>query len=218
MKKQLNYLVKLSSMAFFSWLKINVFGGLNTIVALVVGIVTLINYSKAVEGVNDQAASGFFMIFVNRPVACAMLIILLLSPILYFIVGNKYIISKLINKLVTDTSDNFINPFVDSVLTRFKAQQPGFIKKGVDSSLVKLKLIDQIRTESGNKILKNILTYGMNKVQLGDVDFSKDNSTEIIKSKITAVLHNVTEPSKIGLWLIFIFQWLLIAVVGCLPY
>jgi hypothetical protein len=216
MKEQLKYFAKLSSIAFFSLVKINVLGAISTVLAFIIGFILL---SKSIETGHVGHAggiAGFGTMFMVKPVGTTLLTLILLSPMLYFILGNKYVMQKIINQLVQDKSENIIDPIIDKVLLKFKSKQPETIKKGADYALLKLKLINQIKEESDNKWLKRIILYGMEKVQLSDVDFADEDVdfSSIVKQKTVVALENITEPSRRNIWILMILQVVFVLVIA----
>ena len=59
------------------------------------------------------------------------------------------------------------------------------VKNSADFSVQKLKLIQNIKNDSENKLLKRIVIYGMRKAQINDIDFNQEelNFNDIIKTK-----------------------------------
>jgi ABC-type multidrug transport system fused ATPase/permease subunit len=213
MKEQLKYFAKLSSIALFSLAKINIMGAVSTILTFIVGFILL---SKSVETGHAGFIAGLGTMFTVKPVGMILLALILLSPMLYFFLGNKYVTQKIINQLVQDKSENIIDPIIDKILFKFKAKQPETLKKGADYALLKLKLINQIKEESDNTWLKRIILYGMEKVQLSDVDFSDDDVdfSSIIKQKTVVALENITEPSRRNIWILLILQVVFVLIIA----
>jgi hypothetical protein len=216
MKEQLKYFAKLSSIALFSLIKINVLSAVCTVLTFIVGFILL---SKSVETGHAGHAGGIAVLgtmFMVKPVGTTLLTLILLSPMLYFILGNKYVMQKIINQLVQDKSENIIDPIIDKVLLKFKSKQPETLKKGADYALLKLKLINQIKEESDNKWLKRIILYGMDKVQLSDIDFADEtvDFNSIIKQKTVVALENITEPSRRNIWILVILQMVFVLVIA----
>jgi hypothetical protein len=140
---------------------------------------------------------------------------------LFFVFGNQYIIKKIISKIVTDKSESLIHPFLDKVLTKFKDKQPNVLRNSGDFTLNKLKIIQEIKNDkSENKWLKKILVFGMKKIQLDDVDFSKENLNfyEIIKTKTIQSLQSVSEPSKNAIWISVGIQWVILLFIWLTNY
>jgi hypothetical protein len=88
----------------------------------------------------------------------------------------------------------------NGVFSLLRNIQPDAIKIGADLGLAKIKLLDQVKSETDNKWLKKVLSFGLKKIKLDDVDLSQNNIafTDIIKTKtmtlpilIYCILHNV---------------------------
>lgn len=129
---------------------------------------------------------------------------------MFFTLGNKYIITKLANKLITDKSESLINPLLDKAINKFQYKQPNVVKNAGDFSINKLKIIQDIKDDnSENKWLRKIIVFGMKKINLDDVDFNQENQNfyDIIKLKTYQSLKNISEPSRKSIFIVFGIQW-----------
>jgi hypothetical protein len=219
MKERIKYFAKLSSTAALSWIKINLLGAFSTAVVFIIAIIFLAKNIDAGHSAHVSAIPFLIMVFMNKPLSSILFLGIFFSPFLIFALGNKYIISKLINKVIKDKSEVYLEPFIDKMFSKFQEKQPDLIKKGADASLVKLKLINQIKAESENKWLKRIITFGLKKIKLDEVDFSnqKVSFSEIIKTKLITALHEFSEPSKKGIFIILGLQWLFLLIIVLSP-
>jgi hypothetical protein len=214
MKEQVKYFAKITSVAVFSFIKVNSLGAVNTLICCVIGSFLL----SANVGHAAHTNSGVLLLlvfFTSKPVGTTLLVLIFFAPFLYLLLGNKYIISKIIHRLIKDKSESTITPLLDTVLTKFKNNQPDGLKKGADLGLAKIKLLDQVKSETDNKWLKKVLSFGLKKIKLDDVDLSQDNIDlkDIIKTKTITALHNSTEPSRKGILAILILQWIFLLMI-----
>ncbi|TRX36228.1 hypothetical protein FNW52_09385 [Flavobacterium sp. ZT3R18] len=214
MKEQIKYFTKITSIAVFSFIKINLLGSVNSIICFTIGCFLLTEN----VGHAAHANSGPLIIlvfFMSKPLGTTLLTLIFFAPILYMILGNKYIMSKIIHLLIKDKSESTITPLLDRVLIKFKNNQPDGFKKGADLGLAKIKLLDQVKSETDNKWLKKVLSFGFKKIQLDDVDLSQDNIafTDIIKTKTITALHNSTEPSRKAILAVLILQWIFLLLI-----
>lgn len=218
-KDSIKYFAKLSSLAAFSWIKINLLGAISTAIVIIIALIFLGNDIDAGHSGHVSAIPFLVMVFLNKPLSSILFVLILVSPILIFMLGNKYIISKLINRVIKDKSEAYIQPFIDKSVTKFQEKQPNVIRKGADASVVKLKLINQVRGESENKWLKRIIAFGLKKIKLNDVDFSDENVSfpTIVKSKVLIALHGITEPSRKSIFIVLGLQWLFLLVIIFAP-
>ncbi|MBZ4041116.1 hypothetical protein [Flavobacterium hibisci] len=214
MKEQLIYFTKITSIAVFSFIKINLLGSFNTIICSTIGAFLL----SANVGHAAHTNSGTLILlvfFTSKPIGTTLLLLIFSAPILYLLLGNKYIVSKIIHRLVKDKSESTITPLLDIALAKFKENQPEGIKKGADLALAKIKLLDQVKSEKDNKWLKKIVSFGLKKIKLDDVDFSQDNIDfkDVVKMKTIAALQNSTEPSRKGIFTVLILQWIFLLMI-----
>ncbi|WP_278010061.1 hypothetical protein [Flavobacterium gyeonganense] len=162
MKEQVKYFAKISSIAIFSFIKINLLGFVNTLICCTIGCFLLsANVGHAAH--TNSGALILLVFFTSKPVGTTLLVLIFLAPFLYIILGNKYIISKVVHRLIKDKSESTITPLLDKVLTKFKENQPDGLKKGADLGLAKIKLLNQVKSETDNKWLKKVLLFGLKK-------------------------------------------------------
>lgn len=214
MKEQVKYFTKITSIAAFSFIKINLLGSFNTLICCTIGSFLLsANVGHAAH--TNSGALILLVFFTSKPIGTILLVLIFLSSILYIILGNKYIVSKVIHRLIKDKSESTITPLLDRALTKFKNNQPDGIKTGADLGLAKIKLLDQVKSETDNKWLKKVLLFGLKKIKLNDVDLSQDNIDfkDIIKTKTITALHNSTEPSRKGILAVLILQWIFLLLI-----
>lgn len=215
MNDNLKYATKIFGSATFSFFKINIIGQILYAIIGICTICTIIYQSGAKMGhINGPAI--VLVLFALRPIGFGLtLISLFAGPFLLFSLGNKYIISKTINKLLSDKGEVLLYPIIDKVLNKIKINQPDLLKQGTDKTKLKLKLIQEIRDSKDNKWLKKIIIYGFKKVSLEDVDFKDENVsfTEIIKDKIITGLKNISKPSRNFFWIILAIQIIIFILV-----
>ena len=219
MKENLKYIAKLSTIALFSFVKINMLAAFSTIIVGVIGFFLLTKNIDAGNSGHASATPFLVMTFFARLIGSILWCLVCFgSPFIFFVLGNKYILSKLANKLITDKSDSLINPLLENVLEKFKENQSESLKNTGDFSLNKLKLIHEIQNnKSENRLLRKIIVFGMKKIKLDDINFSQENLNffDIIKLKTIQSLQNITQPSRtiilfpiIVQWIILIFLWM----------
>lgn len=210
MNDNLKYITKLFSSATFSFIKINIIGQILIALLSVLSLSAIIYQSSSGPGLGHVSGGAVVLVlFALRPIGFSLVVIGLFSlPFLLFSLGNKYIISKTINKLIADKGEALLYPIIDKVLSKIKTNQPDLLKKGTDSTKLKLKVLQEIRDSKENKWLKKIIIYGFKKVSLDDVDFSdeKVSFSDIIKEKIITGLKNVSQPSRNFFWIILGIQ------------
>lgn len=215
MNDNLKYVTKLFGSATFSFIKINIIGQLLYIFIGIFTIGTIIYQSG--KGLGHVTGFAILpLLFALRPIGFGLTFLLIfIGPFLLFSLGNKYVISKTIHKLLSDKGEVLLFPIIDKVLDKIKANQPDLLKKGADQTKLKLKLIQEIRDSNDNKWLKKIIIYGFKKVSLDDVDFRDENVSfsDIIKDKIITGLKNISKPSRNFFWIILGIQFTVLILV-----
>jgi hypothetical protein len=204
MKENLQYTAKLAGSAALSFLKINVPGQLLIGIFSAAILVTLL-FQSVDGGAHSGAEAGIVLIFVARPFASILaLLAFFLSPILLFYLGNKYIITKLINKVISDKGENILFPLLDKVLNKLQEKQPALFAKGSDKALLKLKMVQEIKQSTENKWFKRIILFALNKVHLSELDLADENMNfnDVVKNSTLTVLKSITEPSRSFFWII----------------
>lgn len=222
MKENLKYIAKLSTTAIISFLKINILATFSTII---VGIIGFFLLTKNINAGNSGHASPFpflLMTFLAHPLGSILWYLICIgSPFLFFALGNKYILQKLANKVITDKSESLINPLLERILQKFKTKQPEVLKNAGNFSLNKLKLIQEIKNDqSENKWLRKIIVFGMKKIKLDDVDFNQENQNffDIIKVKTIQSLKNISKPSRKLIWITIAIQWIILIFIWLTEY
>jgi len=217
MNDNLKYVTKLFSSATFSLFKINILGQLLIALITVTSLITIIYQSSGtgMGHVNGLAIITFLLAI--RPIGFGLtLLSLFIIPFLLFSFGNKYVMSKTINKLISDKGEVLLFPIIDKILNRVKEKQPELLKTGADKAMLQLKLVQAFKDSNENKWLKKILVYGLKKIKLDEVDFKDENVSfsEIIKDKIITALKNISEPSRNFFWIILGIEITLLILIS----
>jgi len=213
MKENLQYTAKLAGLAVLTFLKINVPGLLLIGIFSCATFVTLVfqfadRVTGGASGVASHGAGAIaylLVIFLARPLASSVaLITYFASPFLLFWLGNKYIITKLINKLINDKGENILFPLLDKVLNKLQEKQPALFAKGSDKALLKLKMVQEIKQSTENKWFKRIILFALKKVHLSELDLADENRSfnDVVKKSTLTVLKSITEPSRSFFWII----------------
>ncbi|WP_136668069.1 hypothetical protein [Flavobacterium sp. H122] len=211
MTENIKYFSKLSLSGIISFLKINILTTASTVTIGIIGFIILTKNINAGNSGHVSAIPFLVMTFGARPIGSILWYIVILgSPFLFFALGNKYVLTKLANRIIVDKSDTLLNPVLDKLFNKFKANQSNTIKSAADYSMNKLKLIENIKKDkTENKWLKRIIVFGMKKVKMDDVDFNKEgqNFHDILKLKTIETLKDISEPDKTIIWITLGVQW-----------
>jgi hypothetical protein len=193
MKENLQYTAKLAGLAVLTFLKINVPGLLLIGIFSGATLVTLLFQfaDGASAGAHAGGEAAVLLIFFARPLASSVaLITYFASPFLLFWLGNKYILTKLINKLINDKGENILFPLLDKVLNKLQEKQPALFAKGSDKALLKLKMVQEIKESTENKWFKRIILFALKKVHLSELDLADENRSfnDVVKKSTLTVL------------------------------
>jgi hypothetical protein len=220
MKEKTIYVAKLTTSSIFSFIKINAIGAMSSSLIFILGFIILSKNVNPSHSEHSSVIPYLLMIFAVKPITSILFYITLLaSPLLFFFLGNKYILSKVINKVLQDKSEKYIYPILDKILIKVKDSKDNLLKNGENYNDVKKKIIQQLKNENENKWIKKIIEYSLKKINLDDVDFRNENLSiiEILKSKIIQVLQNISEPSRQSIWILLATQWIILLLIWILP-
>lgn len=222
MKENFKYFAKLSRIAIISFLKINILTAFSTVIVVIIEFFLLTKNIDVGHSAHASSIPFLILTFGVRPIGSILWFLTCIgSPFIFFVLGNKYIISKLTNRLINDKSESLINPLLEKVLLKFQMNQPEILKNTGDYSLNKLKIIQEIKNDkTENKWLKKIIVFGMQKIKLNDIDFNQENQNfyDIIKVKTIQSLKSISEPSKKLIWITFIVQWTILIFIWLTKY
>lgn len=205
--EDVKYFAKLFGKATLSFLKINLFGQISIAIFTISTIITIIGqtYGNGSGPGHVSGEAAIVVLAVQRPIAFGItLLSMIASPFLLFSLGNKYVMFRTINRLISDKGEKLLFPIIDKILLKVKEHQPELFKQGVDKTKLQLKILQEIRDSKQNKWLKKIIAFGFKKVELNEIDFKDENVSfsEIIKTKIIDQLKSISEPSRLFFWLI----------------
>ncbi|MBD8081349.1 hypothetical protein [Chryseobacterium caseinilyticum] len=204
---ELKYVAKLLSKATLSFLKINLIGQISILIICISTIFIAMGQMYGNEGVNTMIS--------QRPIPFAMVLLnMIASPFLLFSMGNKYVMTRTINRLISDRGEQLLFPIIDRILNKVKANQPQLFQKGADKTKLQLKILQEIRDSKENKWFKKIIAFGFKKVELSEVDFRDENIsfTKIIKDRIIDKLKGISAPSRLFFYLILGWQALILVL------
>lgn len=215
MNEHLKYYGKLSLSAVFSLVKINLMGWGTMLITALIGFFALIGSVDFGHAGHLTGESYALILVTMRPVGCSLLALLILSPIFYIVFGNKYVLQKVIYRIVKDKSQDTILPLLDNVINKLRDKQPDAFQKGMNYALVKVKLIQQMQQETENKWQRRICSYALKKIRMDDVDLSQENmdAAEVIRMKTHQYLQSVEKPSRMAIWILFMLQWLFFILI-----
>jgi hypothetical protein len=219
---QIQYFTKLSARTFFSMMKIYALGVFSTVLVLVIGSIILLGSLYLNTAPHAGVVPYMVFIFTIRPLASILLLLLLfLSPVLFFVFGKKYVISKAINQIVQEKSDTWILPLLAQSIEAFQIKHPAFFQS-VDTFVVhKLRFIQNIKNDTSQHIWKRkTLAYLLKKIRLDDVDVRHESSTvgDVITTKVKGYLETIAPPSRKSILLLVLIQWIFLLLIWKTKY
>jgi hypothetical protein len=217
MNDKLRYATKLSANAALTFAKINLLALVSTIAVGIIGFVVFSRNVDAGRSAHVSALPFITMLFTSRPVGATLWFLnFSLFPILFFIVGNKYILTKLANVLINDNAESYIVPALDKLFDKFSSKQPAVIKNSADFAMNKLQLIQEVKNDtSQNRWYRRVIVFAMKKVNVNDIDFSVSNQIfkDVIRVKIIEKLQAMSTPSKKPIYILLGIQLLVLLII-----
>lgn len=212
---EFKYVAKLLSRATLSFLKINLIGQISIAVLCIITMVVIVSqtFNNGGGPVHTNGEAAIVVLFLARPISFGLTVLSILgAPFLLFTLGNKYVMFRTINRLISDKGEQLLFPIIDRILNKIKTNQPQLMQSGVDKTKLQLKVLQEIRDSKENKWFKKIIAYGFKKVELDEIDFKDENVsfTEIVKNKIIDKLKDISEPSRLFFYLILGWQALIL--------
>ena len=215
MNNQLKQVGKLAQIGLFSWVKIMLLSIFSTLLSFIIGVYYFIKGITESEISSTNWFGDLWEIMSSNLVSAFFLFLVFNSIWLLIYLANDYVTYKIIYQLISDNSEKVLEPILDKSLTSMKAKFPKLMQKGADFSMTKLKLIEEIKTSKENRFIKKIIVFCLDQIYLADVDLNKENNSfeEILKFKIIQILKGITEPSRIWILLVILFQWLVVIFI-----
>lgn len=211
----LKYFSKLSAVFIFSILKIYAIGILSTVITFTLGIYLLANSLGASLG--HSGALAFLVVTVMaKPLSAGLFyVLMIIAPFCTIFFATKYAMSRIISRLIQDHSKTILIPFIDKILDKFKSNQPIVVRTSADYALAKVKLLNEFKNSSENKILKRILGYALKKVKFDELNLGDENVNfyDIIKTTLVEKLHELAEPSAMLFYIYIGLQWLSLILI-----
>jgi hypothetical protein len=215
MTRQLVQISKLTRIGLFSWVKIMLLSIVSTLLSFVLGVYYFFRSISESELTANNWLSDIWGILGSHLTGAFFLFLVFNSIWLLIYLANDYVMYKIIYQLISDNSEKVLEPILDKSLASMKLKFPKLMQKGVDFSMTKLKLIEEIKTSNENRFIKKIIVFCLDQVYLADVDLNKENVSfeEILKIKIIQILKGITEPTRIWILLVILFQWLVVVFI-----
>ena len=206
----IKYFSKLSAVFIFSVFKIYAIGILSTVITFSLGI-----YIMAESLGSSLGHSGAFAFLIAtviaKPLSASLFYMLMIAaPFCIGIFSTKYGMSRIISRLVQDHSKTILVPFIDKIINKIKNNEPVVVRNSTDYALAKVRLLNEFKNSSENKILKRVLGYALNKVKFDELNLGDENVDfyEIMKNTLIEKLHELAEPSAMIFYIYIGLQWL----------
>ncbi|MBP2619639.1 hypothetical protein [Chryseobacterium jejuense] len=203
------YFSKLSAVFIFSLFKIYTIGILSTVITFSLGI--YIMAESLGSSLGHSGALAFLLVTVMaKPLSAGLFYLLMIAaPFCIAIFSTKYGMSRIISRLVQDHSKTILVPFIDKVVGKIKNNQPVVVRNSADYALAKVRLVNEFKNSSENKILKRVLGYALNKVKFDELNLEDENVDfyDIIKTTLVEKLHELAEPSAMIFYIYIGLQW-----------
>lgn len=140
-----------------------------------------------------------FQDYTIRPISIIItFVVVILSPILAFKLGNKYIINKISLTILDNSKENYIFPILDKIFYNIQKNNPKLLELGIETIKLKSKLIEEIKNSNNNKWMKRLVINEIQKLKLDKIknNYEEINLKELIVNKIFDNLKITPKPSK----------------------
>jgi hypothetical protein len=184
----------------------------STLLSFVLGVYYFFKNITESELSSNNWLGDIWGIITSNLTAAFFLFLVFNSIWLLIYLANDYVMYKIIYQLISDNSEKVLEPILDKSIASMKVKFPKLMQKGADYSMTKLKLIEEIKSSKENRFIKKIIVFCLDQVYLADVDLNKENVSfeEILKVKIIQILKGITEPTRLWILLVILFQWLVV--------
>lgn len=208
---QVKYFTKLSSTAVLTLVKLYVVAMLSTAVSFFVCFMSL--FIEPVGAAPHAGAESTLLVLLEtRPWQCVFCALIVACGFLLVVLSGKYTMSKVINRLVSDKSENTVLPLLNKVIEKFRQKRPAILEQASAASRSKLNLIQEVKNEIQNRWVKRAVVFALKKARLDDVDFSQEDTrlSEVIRDRTMMALREMSQPDKPLFWITIAFQWVLV--------
>lgn len=206
----IKYFSKLSAVFISSLFKIYAIGILSTVITFCLGI--YIMGESLGPSLGHSGASSFLIVTIMaKPLSASFFYLLMIvAPFCIGIFSTKYGMSRIISRLVQDHSKTILVPFIDKIVDKIRNNQPLIVHNSTDYALAKVRLLNEFKNSSENKILKRVLGYALNKIKFDELNLGDENVDfyDIIKTTLIEKLHELAEPSALLFYIYIGLQWL----------
>ena len=219
MQQHLKDFGKYAASAALSLVLVLLVGAVTSLTVLLMGGFEILTKDRVIGGHADAGLALFFVALLHPICSVILLVAGIILPIVYFGVGYKTVLKKVIYKVLHEKGESIIYPLLDKLLNEFRQKQPSSVKTTTDYSLKKLQLMESIKQGQGNGLLRRVVAFGLSKVKLNDVELNKEGRDfyEVIKIATVQQLKQVSKPSWWPLLIILILQWLGLYAIKLLP-
>lgn len=202
---------KISGKASLAWIKVALIGAVIMIVNIIIIAVILFGdnsgggFPAAAHGGILGAIVGFFVLFTVEFWTALLMTVGILAPIIFIILANKNAIASAVYNVWKYKIADFIEPKIDFYIDKMLQKQPGFLKNITEWSVVKVKLLDTINSDSQTpKLQKRIIKFVLKKIKMDDVDLKNPdtNLSTILSLKIRQFIEGFAEPDLKLVWIL----------------
>ena len=197
----MKYGINIIKTSIISFLKINVSIFFSTLIFFVFSVNLFVNNFYELK-INNESISiwySLFKIITIRPISIIItFVVVILSPILAFKLGNKYIINKISLTILDNSKENFIFPILDKIFYNIQKNNPKLLELGIETIELKSKLIEEIKNSNNNKWMKRLVINEIQKLKLDKIknNYEEINLKKLITNKIFDNLKITPKPSK----------------------
>lgn len=143
--------------------------------------------------------------FRGAPLVIFIVFFTLIFVAIYFIVANKISISFILGRLFDEKLSSFIGEKFYNLLYTFSEKQPNWLQSIKNGASLKDKLLDSTKQDSSlNTIQHKVITYGLKKINLDDINFQQENLnlSQEVTNKLMQKLSELAKHSYQLFWIV----------------
>lgn len=220
MKSTVKYAGKLALSAGLSWTKINVISFVSFLITFLIGLLMLISDAYALQGAaHASGSSAFILLILSKPVSSLLLLLLAATPVIILMLGNRYIVRKLLYRITQDKAEEAILPLLKNALEKVQGKYPALFDSEKNILLIRLRLLQELQLSTENKWAYKLIGYLLKKTRLDDIDFTHPefDLNEVIVSKVGNYIQSIQPPSRNPFIYLYMAQWVLMLLIWHLP-
>ncbi len=215
MKENIKLVASIITKTSFKWGSVVFLGGITTIITFFTALFTNLNCgSEQTEGLFASIINFAGALFSCNFFAFILVFGMPIFIILYVVIANKLSIQNAIYLLWEGKAGNYVTDKFNDLMLKI-TEKEGWRKNISDKVVLKAKLLQTAKEDKDtSRLHKKIISFGLSKVSLDDVDFSDENVNlaSILTDKFENFMSDLAKPSMKIFWGLVLLQIILLIV------